>query len=181
MPLLDHFHSPLGDERSWEGFHGEWSGMIVQPLDDAVLPAGYFAEPRIHWGSRVEIDVATVGQGVAGVGRLGPPPEVRSLGARRLDPSHPIANLHEELLSHLRFDSSQHPFGVREGESIYAASYRGVPEGEGSLRLDLWEHPLDVGGPLPRLPLWLSEEICVPLDLETSDQATCRALRIDEE
>jgi len=38
MPLLDHFHPPLSDERSWEGFHGEWAGMIVRHLNDDVPP-----------------------------------------------------------------------------------------------------------------------------------------------
>ncbi len=60
MPLLDHFHPPLSDERSWEGFHGEWAGMIVRRLNDDVLPDRFYAEPRIHWGSAAEIDVATI-------------------------------------------------------------------------------------------------------------------------
>ena len=25
MPLLDHFHPPLSDERHWESFHAAWA------------------------------------------------------------------------------------------------------------------------------------------------------------
>jgi hypothetical protein len=58
MPLRGHFHPPLERRRHWEGVHGQWPAVIVQHL--AVrLPPRYFAEPRVHAGSRVEIDVAT--------------------------------------------------------------------------------------------------------------------------
>ncbi len=58
MPLRDHFHPPLERRRHWEGVHGQWPAVIVQHLAER-LPARYFAEPRVHAGSRVEIDVAT--------------------------------------------------------------------------------------------------------------------------
>jgi hypothetical protein len=29
MPLLDHFHPPLSEERSWEGFHSALCGVAV--------------------------------------------------------------------------------------------------------------------------------------------------------
>jgi len=57
MPLRDHFRPPLDDLTSWEGFHGQWPAVIVQHLRKQ-LPAGYVAEPRVHSGSQVEIDVA---------------------------------------------------------------------------------------------------------------------------
>jgi hypothetical protein len=58
MPLRDHFRPPLDHQHSWEGFHGQWPAVIVQHLRKR-LPAGYIAEPRVHYGSQVEIDVAT--------------------------------------------------------------------------------------------------------------------------
>jgi hypothetical protein len=58
MPLGDHFRPPLADTASWEELHGQWPAVIVQQLR-TVLPPGYVAGPRIHAGSRVEIDVAT--------------------------------------------------------------------------------------------------------------------------
>lgn len=58
MPLRDHFRPPLDRIASWEGFHGGWPMVIVQHLRKQ-LPPGYVAEPRVHSGSQVEIDVAT--------------------------------------------------------------------------------------------------------------------------
>src|SRR5437588_12808799 len=60
MPLLDHFHPPLRDERHWEGFHSKWANTLVDELNENLLPPGYFAEPTIHMGPRVEIDAATL-------------------------------------------------------------------------------------------------------------------------
>lgn len=57
MPLRDHFRPPLADQRSWEGFHGGWPMMIVNELARS-LPERYVAEPQVHLGSSIEIDVA---------------------------------------------------------------------------------------------------------------------------
>jgi hypothetical protein len=42
----------------------------------------------------------------------------------------------------------------------------------------VWDHPLAVGGPLPTLPLWLKEDLVVPLVLDATYEETCRTLRI---
>jgi hypothetical protein len=39
-------------------------------------------------------------------------------------------------------------------------------------------HSLGLGQPLPTLPLWLADNLAVPLELEGSYEETCRALRI---
>ena len=59
MPLLDHFHSPVSDERNWNGFHSKWANVLVDDLNLNLLPEGYFAEPQTSRGFPVEIDVAT--------------------------------------------------------------------------------------------------------------------------
>jgi hypothetical protein len=59
MPLLDHFHPPLSEERHWEGFHSKWANVLVDDLNERLLPPGFFAEPHTHLGPRVEIDAAT--------------------------------------------------------------------------------------------------------------------------
>ncbi len=61
MPLRDHFRPPLADRRSWEGFHGGWPMMIVEALNRR-LPPRYVAEPQVHLGSAIEIDVAAYGE-----------------------------------------------------------------------------------------------------------------------
>ncbi len=59
MPLRDHFHSPLRDDRPWESFHSAWANAIVGWLNQKVLPEHYWAIPQVHVGARVEIDAAT--------------------------------------------------------------------------------------------------------------------------
>ena len=45
-------------------------------------------------------------------------------------------------------------------------------------RLEVWPALLRVGAPLPVLPLWLTREVAVPLDLEASYNFTCDSLSI---
>jgi hypothetical protein len=59
MPLLDHFHPPLSEQRHWESFHSLWAGEILALLNQGVLPPGYFAETQVHVGPYVEVDVAS--------------------------------------------------------------------------------------------------------------------------
>ncbi|HZV04073.1 MAG TPA: DUF4058 family protein [Gemmataceae bacterium] len=60
MPLLDHFHPPLSERRHWESFHASWANEIMAALNEGGLPEGYFAETQVHFGSRIEVDVATL-------------------------------------------------------------------------------------------------------------------------
>lgn len=59
MPLLDHFHPPLLGQRHWEGSHGRWAAALADSLNDALLPAEYFAEFQVTLGTRVEVDITT--------------------------------------------------------------------------------------------------------------------------
>jgi hypothetical protein len=61
--------------------------------------------------------------------------------------------------------------------ATYAVTCRGRKEGI-KPRLETWAYPLIVGQPLPTLPLWLTDNLAVALDLEASYEETCRALRI---
>lgn len=65
MPLRDHFRSPFKEIRPREGFHGGWPMVIVQNLGKK-LPERYVAEPRVHIGSQVEIDIATFDEDLTG-------------------------------------------------------------------------------------------------------------------
>jgi hypothetical protein len=56
MPLRDHFRPPFDKKTSWEGFHGSWPAVIVMALNRE-LPPRYLAEPRVHVGVSMEIDV----------------------------------------------------------------------------------------------------------------------------
>ncbi len=59
MPLLDHFHPPLSQRRHWDSFHGAWAEAIAKHFNESLLPERYFAEARVKFGGRVEIDVGT--------------------------------------------------------------------------------------------------------------------------
>ena len=82
------------------------------------------------------------------------------------------ANLYGELLAELDAQRT-----TVSSSMIYAATCRGRRSG---LRwwLETWEHELVIGEPLPTLPLWLSEDFLVPLELEATYEETCRSLRI---
>ena len=59
----------------------------------------------------------------------------------------------------------------------YAVTCRGHKVGV-QPRFQTWAYPLVVGNKLPTLPIWLTDELAVSLDLETSYQEACRVLRI---
>lgn len=61
--------------------------------------------------------------------------------------------------------------------AVYTVSCCWRPRG-GSRWLEAWNHPLAPGRPLPVLPLWLTDDLAIPLDLEASYEQTCRDLRI---
>jgi hypothetical protein len=83
-------------------------------------------------------------------------------------------NLYAELLEWL----GQHdPALGEEPPPTYAVSLR-FQKPARRARLQTWPYPLVVGQPLPTLPLWLSVNLSVPLDLEASYEDTCRMLRI---
>src|SRR2546429_8876538 len=78
MPLLDHFHPPVSERRSWEGFHGLWAAALVETLNRDLLADEYYADMQVHVGSQVEIDVATLeeskpaGRGASATATLAP-------------------------------------------------------------------------------------------------------------
>lgn len=241
MPLRDHFRPPFTEQASWEEFHGGWPMVIVQQLRPQ-LPPGYVAGPRVHWGTQVEIDVATFERdettlpsrpaegGVATVPWAPARPsvsvetalpdydeyEVRvydATGGRRLvaaielvspaNKERPEArnvfvakcaallqrgvavsivdlvtvrhfNLYAELLELI---GHADPTLREPPPGVYAASCRWTRAGNKTL-LQAWSHELVVGQPLPTLPLWLSAERVVPLDLERSYEQTWRDLSL---
>jgi hypothetical protein len=241
MPLRDHFNPPLSNFTSWEGFHGGWPMVIVQHLG-RTLPDRYVAEPRVHLGSQVEVDIAAFDREDSNTGKTprefgdasaawapaaptltveteladADEYEVRvydALRGRRLvaaieivSPSNKdrpesraqfIAkcaallrggvsvvmvdlvtsrdfNLYAGLLEWI---GEQDPAVGAEPSAIYASSCRWRPHGIRHV-LEAWSLSLTIGEPLPALPLWLSDELAIRLDLEASYEQTCRDLRI---
>jgi hypothetical protein len=80
-------------------------------------------------------------------------------------------DLHADLLAELGVEATEPP-----SAALSAVSYRAVGREDGQLQV--WPAVLEVGRPLPTLPLWLGGELSVPLDLEASHTAACDDLRI---
>ena len=243
MPLRDHFRPPLDLITSWEGLHGQWPAVIVHQLRKQ-LPAGYVAEPHVHCGSQVEIDVAAFDKGDAppstrmtkgngGVSTAVWAPaepsvavetslpdydeyEVRIFDARRgrqlvaaieiVSPANKDRPEHRsvfvakcaallqkgvavsivDLVTDKRFNLYFELLGVightdptlgDPAPHLYAASCRWIRQGKRTL-LQAWSHILTLDQPLPTLPLWLSTDLVVPLDLERSYEQACTDLSI---
>lgn len=94
------------------------------------------------------------------------------------------SNLYHELLESI---GHADPALASSPPALYAAAcrLRRVADGNGAAgspghgwRMEAWAHPLEIGRPLPTLPLWLAEDLAVPLELEATYEETCRVLRI---
>lgn len=83
-------------------------------------------------------------------------------------------NLYAELLALI--DQTDPTMTVTD-PPIYAVTCRGRKI-DGVPKLETWAHPLVIGRRLPTLPLWLSDDMSVPLELESSYEDTCHVLRI---
>jgi hypothetical protein len=84
------------------------------------------------------------------------------------------ANLHNELLGLLGADpAARQPDDV----TLYAAAYRPLRRQERE-EIDVWPAPLALGGTLPALPLALSAEVALPVDLEATYTDACQRRRL---
>jgi hypothetical protein len=83
-------------------------------------------------------------------------------------------NLHAELLQLLDVGAAVPAQGLHD---LYAAAYH-ARSNKDSKQLDIWAEILVLGGTLPTLPLWISSDLSVPVDLEQTYQAACTARRI---
>jgi len=61
--------------------------------------------------------------------------------------------------------------------SLYAFAYRPVRRNDRD-EVDLWPATLALDQPLPTLPLFLGEQLCLPVDLETTYTEACGRLKL---
>jgi hypothetical protein len=83
-------------------------------------------------------------------------------------------SLYAELLTRV---NGRDPALGGEPPPLYAATLRTRYDNRRKL-MDTWYHPLGIGRPLPTLPIWLTENFAVSLELEPTYEETCRTLRI---
>jgi len=87
-------------------------------------------------------------------------------------------NLYGELLEII---GQMDPLLNAETLAVYAVSCRTTKQGNkpgGPWHFESWFQPLQIGHPLPTMPLWLADNFSIPLDLEGTYEETCKALRI---
>lgn len=83
-------------------------------------------------------------------------------------------NLYGEFLDLIgQTDPALHP----EPPPLYVVSCR-MKKRDNEWQLETWLHTLDLGKALPTVPLWLSENLSVPLELEESYEQSCGILGI---
>jgi len=178
--------------------------MIVALLRGK-LPHRYFAEPRVHSGSSAEIDVLPAQDVyevlvydekrhcrlVAAVEIISPANKDRP-DHRRAFVSKCIAllrervsvvlvdvvttrthNLYGELLGQI----GQADPGLNPEPPLYTAACR-LTKREDDWHLETWAQSLDLGRPLPTMPLWLADNLAVPLELEESYEQSCGIVSI---
>ena len=87
-------------------------------------------------------------------------------------------NLYGDLLDLI---GQADPSLAADPPSVYAVACRATKTGfkpDDPWQLENWLQPLQIGQPLPTLPLWLADNFSIPLDLEESYEETCEVLRI---
>jgi hypothetical protein len=84
------------------------------------------------------------------------------------------ANLHNDIM---RTVNAPAGLDFAAETELYAASYRPVSRQERS-EIDVWPVPCALGSPLPVMPLRLTGDLFVPVDLESTYQEACRRRRL---
>lgn len=87
------------------------------------------------------------------------------------------ANLHNALLALNGTGTEHHLAG---DPPLYAAAYAPVPTGDHQLLLDVWAETLEIGRPLPTLPLQVLGLGRVPVDLDATYREACEWSRIPD-
>jgi hypothetical protein len=82
-------------------------------------------------------------------------------------------NLYTDLMDLIR----QHDPTVSPPSPVYATACR-VLKRDDEWLLETWVQPLNLGQQLPTMPLWLADNLAVPLELEDSYEQSCSILNI---
>ena len=90
--------------------------------------------------------------------------------------SHPSFNLHNQLLQSLRVAKG---FLEEDKESpLYCAAYRRTSGEDVKQAVNIWSFSLKIGDILPELPLFITSDIAVPVNLEETYMNVCEVFRL---
>lgn len=78
----------------------------------------------------------------------------------------------------LEFVGGHDPALDSKPSCVYAVTMRGRKRPRQRSLLESWFYSMQVGQPLPTLPIWLDVDLSIDLELESSYEETCRFLRI---
>jgi hypothetical protein len=84
------------------------------------------------------------------------------------------ANLHNDVLGVME---APEVLKLDAGCYLYAVAYRPLRR-DGKDEIDIWRSRLELGRPLPELPLGLGGELVIPVDFETTYEEACRRRRL---
>ena len=91
----------------------------------------------------------------------------------------PRFNLHNLLLSTLEIPDCQ--MEDNTDTPLYCTTYRKDFDAKGHPAIQFWAFALKVGDTFPELPLFITSEVAVPVDLERAYMRTCEGLKVFEE
>jgi hypothetical protein len=83
-------------------------------------------------------------------------------------------NLYQELLDLI---GQSDPSLAPEAPPLYATACR-MTKRANDWTLETWAQSLNLGQPLPTVPLWLADNLAVPLELNDSYEQSCSILDI---
>ena len=91
----------------------------------------------------------------------------------------PFFNLHNQLLEALDIKTGH----LKENKEtpLYCAAYHQILDEENKPTIEFWRYSLKVGDLLPELPLFITSEIAVPVNLERTYMDSCDDLKVFEE
>ncbi len=84
------------------------------------------------------------------------------------------ANLHDDMIRVLGHGQA---FALPAETVLYAVAYRPIVRDQEE-QIEVWPALLEIGRPLPVLPLALNAELCLPVDLEATYTAACQRRRL---
>jgi hypothetical protein len=84
------------------------------------------------------------------------------------------ANLHHEIV---QISGHVGVCSLPVETTLYGVAYRPIVR-EGQSQIEIWPSSLEIGRPLPILPLALNAEILLPIDLEATYTAACQRRRL---
>jgi hypothetical protein len=82
-------------------------------------------------------------------------------------------SLYEELLTLIGHSDAE----AAGPEGLYSVACR-VTKSANEWAFETWPQPLEVGRPLPIMPLWLADNLAVPLELESTYEQSCSIIGV---